>query len=151
MRFTSPIVSVSLSVIGLSTTNDSLFFTRMTWRTCSSIDIKRWMMPIPPACAIAIPISLSVTVSILAEIIGICSLICEVKRVSVDSLRREATSECCGTKSTSSYVRPTSVKIFIPISSVCNDLDPQMKIHQANTELNFTTAIQLYSTPAAGS
>jgi hypothetical protein len=70
-------------------------------------------MPIPPARAMATAISLSVTVSILAETIGICRFNFDVSRVWVDSFLRDATSEYCGTSNTSSYVRATSGKIFI--------------------------------------
>jgi hypothetical protein len=59
---------------------------------------KRWMMPMPPSRAIAIAISLSVTTSMLAETMGICKVIFFVKRVWVESLRRESTLEYCGTK-----------------------------------------------------
>src|SRR6266498_2271839 len=99
--------------MGLSTMYDSAFFTRSIWRACSAIVMKRWIIPIPPSRAIVIAISLSVTTSMLAETIGICSAIFFVKQVFVDKARRESTLEYCGTNKTSSYVRAVSVKIFI--------------------------------------
>ncbi len=41
IRLTSPTVCDTFKTIGSSTTNDSAFLTRVTWRTCSSMLIKR--------------------------------------------------------------------------------------------------------------
>ena len=77
------------------------FLTNLTCVTCSSIGRLRWMIPIPPALAIAIAIVDSVTVSIADEITGTASEILRVNQVVVlTSLG--TTSEASGSKSTSS-------------------------------------------------
>jgi hypothetical protein len=78
--------------------------------------MKRWMIPIPPSRAIAIAISLSVTTSMFADTIGDCRVIFLVSQLFVESVRRESTSEYCGTNRTSSYVSAVSGKIFISSS-----------------------------------
>ncbi len=64
--------------------------------------------PIPPSLAIAIAILLSVTVSMAAETIGMCSSIFLVKSVLVETSRLDLMSEYRGTRSTSSKVRASS-------------------------------------------
>ena len=64
------------------------------------------MTPIPPALAIAIAISDSVTVSIADEINGIAIEIVRVNWVLV-STSEGTTSEASGSRRTSSYVRPS--------------------------------------------
>ena len=58
-------------VSGLTTMPDSNF---LTWRTCAACcsgSRLRWMTPMPPACAMAIAICASVTVSMAEAMIGI--------------------------------------------------------------------------------
>ena len=62
-------------VSGLTTMPDSNFFTWRTWAACSSGSRLRWMTPMPPACAMAIAILNSVTVSIAEAMIGMLSAI----------------------------------------------------------------------------
>ena len=67
--------------------------------------------PIPPSCAIAIAILLSVTVSMAAEIIGILIEMFFENFVLIDtSLGRIL--EKFGTSRTSSYVRPSPIILF---------------------------------------
>jgi hypothetical protein len=77
------------------------------------MDKNLWMIPIPPSRAIVIAISLSVTTSMFAETIGTCNAIVLVSQLRVESVRRESTSEYCGTSKTSSYVKAVSGKIFM--------------------------------------
>ena len=72
------------SVIGLRIIPLSERFTRSTSAACRSIDMFLWITPIPPARAIAIAISDSVTVSIAAETSGTLSVILRVKRDARD-------------------------------------------------------------------
>ena len=65
-----PTVSSGGSVIGSMMMPFSLRLTLSTSRVCSSIDMFLWMMPMPPSWASAIASSLSVTVSIGLERIG---------------------------------------------------------------------------------
>jgi hypothetical protein len=58
------------SVIGLRIMPLSERFTRSTSAACRSIDMFLWSTPMPPARAIAMAISDSVTVSIAAETNG---------------------------------------------------------------------------------
>ena len=58
----------------------------LTWRTCAACSSGLrflWITPIPPDCAMAIAMFASVTVSMAAEIRGICSEISRVMRVRV--------------------------------------------------------------------
>ena len=57
-------------VSGLTTIPDSNFLTCRTCAACSSGVRFLWITPMPPSCAMAIAMSLSVTVSIAAEISG---------------------------------------------------------------------------------
>ena len=94
-------VAVGCSVIGLRIMPLSERFTRSTSAACRSIDMFLWSTPMPPARAIAMAISDSVTVSIAAETIGNRIRRSRVRRVSrVTSLGR--TVECAGTRETSS-------------------------------------------------
>ena len=70
-----------LIVIGSNTNPDSNRFTELTFEVCSSIVIFLWITPIPPACAKAIAMRDSVTVSIAADIIGILREIVDVSLV----------------------------------------------------------------------
>src|SRR6202158_1514984 len=97
------------SVIGLSIIPLSDRLTRSTSAAWRSIDMFLWMTPIPPARAIAIAISDSVTVSIAADAKGTLSVIPRVNsEVVLTSFG--CTSECLGVSRTSSKVRTTSVR-----------------------------------------
>src|SRR3972149_4824053 len=91
----------------------SSLFTFMTWPTCWSTLIKRWMIPSPPCWAIAAAVWYSVTVSMLAEMIGIASLIFGVSWAEVSTSLREATPERWGIKRTSSKVSPSPAILAI--------------------------------------
>ena len=70
---------------GFTTMPDSNF---LTWRTCAawaSGSRLRWMTPRPPACAMAIAILASVTVSMAEAMIGILSEISRVIRVRISA------------------------------------------------------------------
>ena len=70
-------------VSGLTTMPDSNFFTRRTCAACSSGEWFLWITPMPPACAMAIAMGASVTVSIAAATSGMFSAISRVSRVRV--------------------------------------------------------------------
>jgi len=89
---TSRIVICGGTLIGSLITPLSNFFTRLTWRACSSIDMFLWMMPMPPSCAIVIASRDSVTVSIAAETIGRFRRICRVSWLDRET-SRGSTSE----------------------------------------------------------
>src|SRR5260370_891734 len=75
--FISAIASDSMAsgpmVKGLTTMPDSYFLTCRTWAAWPSTSKLRWMTPTPPACAIAIAMRASVTVSIAEATIGVLS------------------------------------------------------------------------------
>ena len=75
------------SVIGLRIIPLSLRFTRSTSAACRSIDMFLWSTPMPPARAMAIAMSASVTVSIAAETSGTLSGMLRVKRLFTSTLR----------------------------------------------------------------
>ncbi len=75
------------SVIGLRIIPLSDRFTRSTSAAWRSIDMFLWSTPMPPARAIAIAISDSVTVSIAAETSGTFSAMPRVNRVAVSTSR----------------------------------------------------------------
>ena len=81
------------------------------------MDIFLWIMPMPPCLAIAIAMRCSVTVSMLALIIGMFSLIFLVRYV-VKSIMFGVTSEYCGTSSTSSNVNPSPIIVPMVKSSL---------------------------------
>mmetsp|Transcript_454 Transcript_454/g.612 ORF Transcript_454/g.612 Transcript_454/m.612 type:complete len:203 (+) Transcript_454:861-1469(+) len=87
---------------GSSITYDSARLTRRIISTCSSWDINRWMIPIPPLRAISMAIAVSVTVSMLDEMIGLLIAMFRVSCVFKETLRRLRTGLCLGTRSTSS-------------------------------------------------
>ncbi len=87
-------------------------FTLSTSSACASMDIFLWMIPIPPCLAMAIAILCSVTVSMLALIMGMFKTIFFVRCV-VRSIIFGVTSEYCGTSNTSSNVIPSP--IIVPI------------------------------------
>ena len=94
-----------LRYTGSTMTPCSERFTFSTSLHCSSMLIFLWITPIPPSRAMAIAISDSVTVSIPALITGIFKVMFRVKRVET-STSLGSTSECAGTKRTSSKVSP---------------------------------------------
>ena len=91
-------------------------FTLSTSSACASIDIFLWMIPIPPCLAIAIAMRCSVTVSMLALIIGMFNVILLVNLV-VRSTMFGVTSEYAGTSSTSSNVIPSPIIFAISYTS----------------------------------
>ena len=64
-------VASGAMVSGFTTMPDSNFLTWRTWAACSSGSMLRWITPMPPACAIAIAMRTSVTVSMAEAMIGI--------------------------------------------------------------------------------
>ena len=76
-----PTVSSGGSVIGSTMMPFSLRLTLSTSRVCCSIDMFLWMMPMPPSWARAMASSLSVTVSIGEETIGMLSRMLRVSCV----------------------------------------------------------------------
>ena len=94
------------SVIGFRIIPLSLRLTRSTSAACRSMDMFLCSTPIPPARAIAMAISDSVTVSMAAETSGTFRGIVRVKREAVRT-SRGWTVECRGTSRTSSKVSPT--------------------------------------------
>ena len=68
----------------------------------------RWITPIPPACAMAMAMSLSDTVSIAADISGMFSGIELVRRVEV-STSAGRTADSAGISRTSSKVRASGM------------------------------------------
>ena len=77
----SKIVVSGVTVIGSLTIPASYFFTRRTSAACAAISIFLWRIEIPPSCAMAMAIFASDTVSIAADIKGICKLIPRVSLV----------------------------------------------------------------------
>ena len=100
-------------VIGASTTWLS---ERLTLRTSSAwraMGMKRWITPSPPARAMAMAISDSVTVSMLALMMGMARRRPGTRVVDRSTSARLAMRECRGTSSTSSKVRPGSLRMRI--------------------------------------
>jgi hypothetical protein len=127
-RFISATASRSVpsgeSVIGLRIIPLSDRLTRSTSAAWRSIDMFLWITPIPPARAIAIAMSDSVTVSIAADAKGTLSEIPRVKR-DVVATSFGWTSECLGVRRTSSNVRTASVLTLGVV--VSGDVDPLMR------------------------
>ena len=96
------------TVIGSMIMPDSDFLTFSTSRTCWSMLMFLWMMPMPPSLAMAMAVRCSVTVSIAELISGVLSLMVSVSMVASDtSVGR--TSEAAGTSSRSSKVSAVSI------------------------------------------
>jgi hypothetical protein len=72
------------------------------------------MTPIPPARAIAIASSASVTVSIAAETIGVWRVISLVNLLDTSTVLGR-TSECAGISNTSSKVSPSIIGEFVNV------------------------------------
>ena len=86
----------------------SALFTLLIFSACFFIGIFLCITPIPPSCAIAIAILLSVTVSIAAETIGIFNgMFFENFDLIITSLGK--TLEYPGTNNTSSYVKASEI------------------------------------------
>ena len=115
--------SASNSVLSSESENGSVMtpfsdrFTLSTSSACAVMDMFLWIMPIPPCLAIAIAMRCSVTVSMLALIIGIFNEIFWVSFVD-KSIIFGVTSEYAGTKSTSSKVIPSPIIVAICVSSL---------------------------------
>ena len=90
-------------VSGLTTIPDSYFLTCRTWAAWPSTSKLRWMTPTPPACAIAIAMRASVTVSMAEAMIGMLSGMARVTRERI-SASEGRMSERPGFSSTSSNV-----------------------------------------------
>ena len=103
------------SVIGFMIIPLSLRLTRSTSAACRSIVMFLCRTPMPPARAMAMAISASVTVSMAADTSGILREMVRVRRVTVET-SRGWTVECRGTSSTSSKVRPSLGRITLMCS-----------------------------------
>ena len=118
LAFISASASASVAsgpmVIGLTTMPLSNDFTCRTSSACSSGVRLRWMTPRPPACAMAIAIWCSVTVSIAADRIGRLSSMSLVTRQRM-STSVGSTSERAGCSSTSSKVSAASPVMEVTI------------------------------------
>ena len=95
-------VAPGAMVCGSLITRASARFTRATSATCSSMERKRWMNPIPPARAIAIAMSEPVTVSMFADTTGMASRTLRESRVDTSTSDREAIPLRRGASRTSS-------------------------------------------------
>ena len=95
-------------VSGFTTMPDSNFFTMRTWAACSCGSKLRWITPMPPACAMAMAIWYSVTVSIAEATIGMFRLISRVIWVRT-STSEGSTSDRPGLSSTSSKVNASGM------------------------------------------
>jgi hypothetical protein len=102
VRASARVASGSM-VTGLTTMPDSNFFTLTTCSACASGSRLRWITPMPPACAIAIAICASVTVSMAEATIGMLSGMARVMRERM-SASDGSTSDRLGSSSTSSKV-----------------------------------------------
>src|SRR5438067_70639 len=91
-------------VTGSTTIPLSYFLTLVTSSACCAGDMFLWMNPMPPACAMAIAVRASVTVSIAALTSGICSRRFRVSW-ALTSTCRGRTSLSAGSSRTSSNVR----------------------------------------------
>ena len=93
------------SVIGFRIIPLSLRFTRSTSAAWRSTGMFLCITPMPPARAIAMAMSASVTVSMAAETSGMLREMVRVKRLAVET-SRGWTAEYRGTRRTSSKVSP---------------------------------------------
>ena len=110
-------------VSGLTTMPDSNFLTWRTWAACASGSRLRWMTPMPPACAMAMAICASVTVSMAEAMIGILSGIERVMRVRI-STSAGSTSDRPGLISTSSKVSASrGLPLFF--GAIANSISPK--------------------------
>src|SRR5215211_4433628 len=92
-------------VYGWSTTQLRWRLTRRTSSAWASVGRNRWITPSPPSSAMAMAMGAVVTVSMLAETMGMASSTPRVKRERVETCRRERMLERRGTSRTSSKVR----------------------------------------------
>ena len=129
MRFSCISASASASVAsgwmvtGFTTMPDSNFFTWRTCAACASGSRLRWMTPMPPACAMAIAICASVTVSIAEATIGILSRMLRVMRERM-STSDGRTSDRPGFNSTSSKVYASRGK-SLEVAAIANSAWPE--------------------------
>lgn len=89
---------------------------RLTARTSAawaSMSRLRWITPIPPACAMAMAMRASVTVSIAEDSSGMFSPMLRVTRVRVSAVEGR-TEDAAGTRSTSSKVSASRISIIRP-------------------------------------
>ena len=115
-------VASGAMVTGLTTMPDSNFLTWRTCAACSSGSRLRWMTPMPPACAMAMAILASVTVSMAEAMIGILSEISRVRRVRI-SASDGSTSDNPGVSRTSSKVS-ASRRVPLDFWSIANSNHP---------------------------
>src|SRR5712671_2008461 len=108
-------------VRGFTTMPDSNFFTWRTWAAWWSGSRLRWMTPMPPACAMAIAIWASVTVSMAEARIGILTAMSRVMRLRT-SASDGNTSDRPGCSNTSSNVRASR---GLPFTAIANSHTPQ--------------------------
>src|SRR6267378_1457043 len=95
-------------VKGLTTMPDSNFLTLRTSSACLGASRFLWMTPMPPDCAMAMAMRLSVTVSMAEESSGMPSSMVAVRRVCVlVSVGR--TAEAAGSNNTSSKVSASRI------------------------------------------
>ena len=97
-------------VSGLTTMPDSNFFTCRTWAAWPSGSKLRWITPMPPACAMAIAMRASVTVSMAEAMIGMLSGMARVTRERI-STSEGSTSDRPGFSSTSSNVNASRMPL----------------------------------------
>ncbi len=123
-----PSVAVGAMVRGFTTMPDSNFFTWRTCAACNSGSRLRCRMPIPPACAMAMAIFASVTVSMAEAMIGMLSRILGVIR--------ERTSTSDGRTSDRPGFNNTSSKVYasgggsLEIAAIANSAWPAMTGHR---------------------
>src|SRR5712671_354526 len=108
-------------VSGFTTMPDSNFFTWRTWAAWWSGSRLRWITPMPPACAMAIAIWASVTVSMAEARIGMLTVISRVMRLRT-SASDGNTSDRPGCSNTSSNVRASR---GLPFTAIANSHTPQ--------------------------
>ncbi len=115
--------AVGSMVSGFTTMPDSNFLTWRTCAACASGSRLRWMTPMPPACAMAIAICVSVTVSMAEAMIGILTGIERVTRERI-STSPGSTSDRPGLIRTSSKVSPSrGLPMFFP--AIANSVSPE--------------------------
>ena len=117
-------VASGLMVTGLTTMPDSNFFTCRTCAACASGSRLRCRTPIPPACAMAIAICASVTVSIAEATSGMLSRMLGVMRDRI-STSAGMTSERPGFNSTSSKVYASRGR-SLEVVAIANSGWPEM-------------------------
>ena len=131
-------VAVGAMVTGLTIMPDSNFFTCRTCAACWSGSRLRWMTPMPPACAMAIAISASVTVSMAEAMIGMLTAMERVMRERI-SASAGITSDRPGLISTSSKVsasRKTPLLAPFVLSAIANSISPEKPLQSGCRKVN---------------